>query len=95
MDYIIVPTESKSEKDFFLNLMKKMQKKGLCFIFGGTRRLWLPEGIERSRALRQRKSIQSKISSCSNCFRQMTVTAQRSFEKDISKISDAERASRV
>lgn len=27
MDYIIVPTESKSEKDFFLNLMKKMQKK--------------------------------------------------------------------
>ena len=27
MGYIIIPTSSKSEKDFFLDLLKKMQKK--------------------------------------------------------------------
>jgi len=27
MDYILIPTESLSERDFFLDLLKKMQKK--------------------------------------------------------------------
>ncbi len=27
MEYIIIPTSSRSEKDFFLDLLKKMQKK--------------------------------------------------------------------
>ncbi len=27
MEYIVIPTSSKSEKDFFLDLLKKMQKK--------------------------------------------------------------------
>jgi hypothetical protein len=27
MDYIVIPTTSKSEKNFFLDMLKKMQKK--------------------------------------------------------------------